>query len=142
MFTSKHGDSFYCSLRLPRLVGYKTKDTVLPRDTFSEQTQDKGNKSDEGNNKDGKLENEGDLKSAAKVTMSKEPAKMVGAKSLVIKDIELAPKDQRHFPLKDGQGLTSHDILEVMLKDPDPEILYPIYKIIQAVMYVGDKSRI
>eukprot|EP00536_Pseudo-nitzschia_multiseries_P006802 jgi/Psemu1/16150/gm1.16150_g len=29
-----------------------------------------------------------------------------------------------------------------MLKDPDPEILYPIYQIGQKVVYVGDLSRI
>eukprot|EP00536_Pseudo-nitzschia_multiseries_P001370 jgi/Psemu1/3243/gm1.3243_g len=88
---------------------------------------------------------------------------MVGAKSLVVKDIELAPKDQRHmqaqpqngnsnkseqnvqllnycldvtmpkFPLKVGWAFASHGI-EVILKDPDPEILYSIYQIGQAVM--------
>eukprot|EP00536_Pseudo-nitzschia_multiseries_P010279 jgi/Psemu1/25485/gm1.25485_g len=77
MFTSKCADSLYYGLRLPWLVGYKTKDTVHPRDNVSEQMQDKGNKSDEGNNKDGKLENEGDLKPTAKVTMSKELGKKI-----------------------------------------------------------------
>eukprot|EP00536_Pseudo-nitzschia_multiseries_P005089 jgi/Psemu1/11719/gm1.11719_g len=170
MFTSKRADSLYCGLRLPWLVGYKTKDTVPPCDNVSEQTQDKGNK-----------KNNCDLKAAAKVTKSKEPgeknnlnesgntATTVGEKSSVVKDIDLAPKDWRHtqaqfqsgnnnkseqnvqllnysldvalfkFPLKVGRGFTSHDI-EVMMKDPDPEILFPLYQIGQAVVYVGDKS--
>eukprot|EP00536_Pseudo-nitzschia_multiseries_P000509 jgi/Psemu1/1129/gm1.1129_g len=148
VFTSKRVDSLYCGLRLPWLVGYKTKDTVPPRD-----------------NVNGKSENTGDLKPAAKITTSNEP------ESLVVKDIELAPKDWRHtqaksqngsnnkseqnvqsfncslgvampkFPLIVGWGFPLHDI-EVMLKDPDPEILYSIYKIGQAVMCIGRKAQI
>eukprot|EP00536_Pseudo-nitzschia_multiseries_P007101 jgi/Psemu1/16978/gm1.16978_g len=144
MFTSRPADYLYCGLRLLWLAGYKTKDTVPPRDNVSEQTC--------------KIGNDGDLKPSAKVTTLKEPgeknnlnesgntAKMVGAKSSVVKDIELAPKDWRHTkaqyqslnysldvtvpksPLKVGRGFALHDI-EVMLKESDPEILYPFYQI-------------
>eukprot|EP00536_Pseudo-nitzschia_multiseries_P002837 jgi/Psemu1/6393/gm1.6393_g len=147
------------------MVGYKTKDTVPPCDNVSEQTQDKGNKSDEGNNKDRKSENNGDLKPAAKVTTSKE----LGERNN-LNESGILPKRWRHtqaqfpngsnneseqnvqslnyslditvpkFPLKVGWDFALHDILEVMLKDPDLEILYPIYQIGQAVVYVGDKS--
>eukprot|EP00536_Pseudo-nitzschia_multiseries_P002089 jgi/Psemu1/4889/gm1.4889_g len=45
------------------------------------------------------------------------------------------------FPLKVGCDFALHDI-KVVLKDPDPEILYPIYQISQKVIYVGDLNQI
>eukprot|EP00536_Pseudo-nitzschia_multiseries_P001480 jgi/Psemu1/3417/gm1.3417_g len=143
------------------MVGFTTKDM----------TQDKGNKSDEGNNKDEKLENNSDLKPMAKATILKEPG------DSFLMNLEILPKQwvQSHtwskilnwlpkiegihmqapsqngnnnkteqnvqllnysldvtlpkFPMKVGQGFAFHDI-EVMLEDPDPEILYPIYQIV------------
>eukprot|EP00536_Pseudo-nitzschia_multiseries_P009925 jgi/Psemu1/24557/gm1.24557_g len=135
-------------------------------DNVSDPSQDKGNNSDEGNDKDGTLNNNGDLKPKAKPTTSK------GAKSSLIRGLEFAPQDQMHsmhtqskngnsnkseqsvqllnysldvtvpeFPLRVRQGFALHDI-KVTLKDPDPEILYPIYQIGQKVLYVGDLNHI
>eukprot|EP00536_Pseudo-nitzschia_multiseries_P012563 jgi/Psemu1/32450/gm1.32450_g len=138
MFTSKRED--FCT------------DMVPPRDNVSDQTQDKGNNSDEGNNTDGKLENNIDLKPAAKVTMLKEQgeennvnesgntAKMVGAndnnneseQNVQLLNYSLDATVSK-FPLKVGRGFALLDT-EVMLKDPDMEILYPIYQIGQAVI--------
>eukprot|EP00536_Pseudo-nitzschia_multiseries_P007662 jgi/Psemu1/18437/gm1.18437_g len=86
-------------------------------DNVSDPRQKKGNKSDEGNNKDGTSENN-----------VGNTAKTVGAKSSVVKHLELDLKDW---------SFASHDI-KVMFKDPDPEILYPISQIGQKVVYVGD----
>eukprot|EP00536_Pseudo-nitzschia_multiseries_P016286 jgi/Psemu1/45602/gm1.45602_g len=114
----------------------------------SDKARDNVNKSDEGNVLDGTSDNDDDLKPVSKVTMLKE---------LVVFGLELPPKGWMHstqaqsqngnnneleksvqllnyildvtvpqFPLRGRQGYASHDI-RAMLKDPDQDILYPIY---------------
>eukprot|EP00536_Pseudo-nitzschia_multiseries_P009418 jgi/Psemu1/23130/gm1.23130_g len=118
-------------------------------DNVSDPRQDIGNKSDEVNNKDGTLDNN-------------------IAKSLLVRHLEFSPKDQTHsmhaqsqngnnnqseqsvqllnysldvtapkFSFRVGLDFALHDI-KVMLKDPDPSILYPIYGMGQKVVYIGD----
>eukprot|EP00536_Pseudo-nitzschia_multiseries_P011757 jgi/Psemu1/29854/gm1.29854_g len=56
-----HSQNFKKSHPGPYAAGwYRTKDLVPPRDKVSDKTHNKGNKSDEGNDKDGNLNNEGD----------------------------------------------------------------------------------
>eukprot|EP00536_Pseudo-nitzschia_multiseries_P016256 jgi/Psemu1/45470/gm1.45470_g len=100
-------------------------------DNVSDSRQDKGNKSDEGNNKDGTWDKDCNLKPKAKPTTSK------GTKSSLVRDLEFAPKDWSHI----GRDFAFLEI-KVMLKDPDLEILYPIYRIGQKVVYIGDINRI
>eukprot|EP00536_Pseudo-nitzschia_multiseries_P001761 jgi/Psemu1/4006/gm1.4006_g len=100
-------------------------------DDISDPRQNKGNKSDEGNNKDGTSDNNGNLKPKVK------PTSLKGAKSSLVRDLEFTPKYWTHI----GWGFAWHDI-KVMLKDPDPEILYPIYGIGQKVVYIGYTNHI
>eukprot|EP00536_Pseudo-nitzschia_multiseries_P003429 jgi/Psemu1/7763/gm1.7763_g len=90
---------------------------------------------------------------------SENGAKTGGANPLLVKKIEMAKKDGTRndweekvspnyslnvnlpkFPLTVGRGFASHDI-KVVLKEPDPEILYPIYRINQQVCYIGDQEQ-
>eukprot|EP00536_Pseudo-nitzschia_multiseries_P010574 jgi/Psemu1/26376/gm1.26376_g len=86
-------------------------------DNVSDEAQDKVNKSNEGNDKDGTSDNNGDLKPMAKPTTSKalgeknnlkesrNTSKTVGAKSLLlVKGLELAPKDQTHSTQAQSQN--------------------------------------
>eukprot|EP00536_Pseudo-nitzschia_multiseries_P011416 jgi/Psemu1/28836/gm1.28836_g len=110
-------------------------------DDVSDSTQGNGNKSDKANYKDGTSDNNSDLK--PKVN----PTTLKGAKSSLVRHLESGPKDQMrtmHTQSQNGNnnkleqsGFASHDI-KVMLKDPDPEILCPIYGIGQKVVYIGD----
>eukprot|EP00536_Pseudo-nitzschia_multiseries_P007927 jgi/Psemu1/19072/gm1.19072_g len=119
-------------------------------DNGSDKAQDKVKRSDEGNNKDEILGNDGDLEPAAKPAISKElvlthtsaqAQSQNGNNNELEQSVQLlnstlnvtVPK----FPLKGRRGFSVHDI-EVMLKDPDPEIVYPIYQFSQKVVYVGD----
>eukprot|EP00536_Pseudo-nitzschia_multiseries_P005550 jgi/Psemu1/12817/gm1.12817_g len=128
MFTSKSTESLYPGFILPWLVQYRTKDKAPSRDgnsdndsdSFSDLRQDnKGNNSDERNITDGSLDNNDNLKPMTEnLNESGNTAKTVVECGFALNDIR------------------------VMLKDPDPEILHPIYQIGQKVVYVGDLNHI
>eukprot|EP00536_Pseudo-nitzschia_multiseries_P010754 jgi/Psemu1/26852/gm1.26852_g len=86
-------------------------------DNVSNPSQDKGNKSDERNNS-----NESGNTTKTKTVGTKSSV----VKKLVVNNLEVAPKDWRN------------ESEEMMLKDPDPEILYSIYQIGQKVVDVRD----
>eukprot|EP00536_Pseudo-nitzschia_multiseries_P000370 jgi/Psemu1/824/gm1.824_g len=89
-------------------------------DDVSDPRQGRGNKSDEGNDKDGTLDNDRDLKPKVKPTTSN-------------------VQSWSHSMNAQSQNGNNNKLEQcVMLKDPDPEILYSIDQIGQKVVYVGD----
>eukprot|EP00536_Pseudo-nitzschia_multiseries_P011830 jgi/Psemu1/30212/gm1.30212_g len=100
-------------------------------DNESGQSQDKGNNGDGGNVTDGLLDNNSDEKPAAKnPNESGNTAKTVGASHQWSKILNWLPKigGTNWKKVFIGHGFALH-VIKVMLKDPDPEILYPIYQI-------------
>eukprot|EP00536_Pseudo-nitzschia_multiseries_P015323 jgi/Psemu1/41999/gm1.41999_g len=102
-------------------------------DNKSDQSQDKGNHIDDGNVTNGSLDNGGDLKPMAKNSNeSGNTAKTVDRMSKLEESVQALNYSLNvtvlKFLLTVGHGFVSYSI-NVMLKDPDPEILYPIYQI-------------